>query len=422
MNAMTPLQKTKAKDSRFETAVILGAGYSARLAAIALDQCCEITAIVGQPYAREPDVGPKNLKGQRAHSHVFLPRLEQEMQRIDPTLLPEMADLGFRFVTGSNRLPDTAPDEAKRLFATRWQFDSVIETLFKSRVSPPFTDTAVTGIETAEGHIQSIALACGDTMEIEPKTLVIDAMGAQSPIMKDLGTDATGLIDEPGDVAYITQFFRTTTGTHDGLPDPLIDCPHQFGPVRVLLYPGADGWFSVSLAVSLEDRALFARLRKLHPFMELCNDSPEVAQWLASATPVGPLRVFINPRNRWNVPLFQTGEAPDNYVAVGDALTSMLPTLGANCSFSATHIRIARDLLCEGRSDFQTAFAQEVEKEQRQFFEKARATPPPEGELRPYADCPENRFSKRTKRRLKSILGLDRSKIEKQLVASSSLK
>ena len=250
MSAMTPLRKTKAKDSRFETAVILGAGYSARLAAIALDQCCEIAAIVGQPYAREPDVCPKNLQGQRAHSHIFLPRLEQEMQRIDPTLLPEMADLGFRFVPGSNRLPVTAPDEAKRLFATRWQFDSVIETLFKSRVSPPFVDTAVTGMETAKGRIQTIALASGDTMEIEPKTLVVDAMGAQSPIMKDLGTDATGLIDEPGDVAYITQFFRTTTGTHDGLPDPLIDCPHQFGPVRVLLYPGADGWFSVSRRVS----------------------------------------------------------------------------------------------------------------------------------------------------------------------------
>ncbi len=99
----------------------------------------------------------------------------------------------------------------------------------------------------------------------------------------------------------------------------------------------------------------------------------------------------------------------------------MLPTLGANCSFAATHVRIIRDLLAGNDPQLQGAFSKAVHAEQFEFFQKALVGKMASDRIIPYEASPQNRPVKRFKRRLRRLLGRDRARIIKQLSASSSL-
>ena len=78
--------------------------------------------------------------------------------------------------------------------------------------------------------IVALELRSGNQLQIAPNTLVIDAMGARSPVMAKLSAEAETVIDQPGQLTYVTQFFRLDRKDCDsaGLPDPLIDCPARF--------------------------------------------------------------------------------------------------------------------------------------------------------------------------------------------------
>lgn len=408
-------------DSDFDNLLILGNGYSAHLAAIALAPILPVTAMVG-PLKQTAKGGPADgLVGQHAHSHIFLPRLERELDRIDPGLLPMMAAHGYRFVPGSRRLRNNAPLGCRRMFATRWQFDDAIESLFRQRVHSQHVKASVSGTETQAGRISAVSLSSGEQIPIPRSTLVLDAMGTKSPIMNALSAGDDSVINQPGNVVYITQFFRRFDPQMQHLPDPLIDCPHDFGVAAIMLYPGADGWFSISLAIDAEHKPLIRELRDRDAFLAFCRQSPHVAAWVNNAELEGPNRIFINPRNTWNVDLFGNGAVPGNYLAVGDTLTTMLPTLGANCSFAATHVRIIRDLLISGATEYQAAFSQAVHEEQFAFFQRALVSKATAEGIIPFAQSPQQRPAKRFKRRLRRLLGLDRARIIKQLAASSSL-
>ena len=407
--------------SEFKDVLILGGGYSAHLAAIALDPVLPVRAIVAPKTQGGGQGMPDGLSGQHAHSHIFLPRLEREIQRIDPDLLPRMAAHGLRFVPGSYRLGDDAPEASRRLFATRWQFDAMIEALFQERIEAPRRDASIREAQLSGGAIQALTLAEGKQMDVPDTTLVLDAMGTKSPVMATLARGAEGIIDEAGDVAYITQFFHRSVAPARPLPDPLIDCPHDFGAVAVMLYPGAEGWFSISMAVDTRHKELVREMRQPETFLDFCRKNPNVAAWIDGASVEGPNRIYINPRNRWNVGLFEGGTAPANYLAVGDALTTMLPTLGANCSFAATHIRIVRDLLVEDIGDYPAAFAKAVTDAQFPFFQRALTRKPPADGVTPFEQSREQRPLKRVKRGIRRALGLDRRRIITHLAASSSL-
>ena len=404
----------------FDRLVILGNGYSAQLSALALSSLLSDTTVVG------PDTvlatGPEELTGQYAHSHIFLPRMERELHNIDPRILESLAALGHEFVPGSYRLSAGAPIECRRMFATRWQFNMAIDSMFRQRVTSTQVADMVRDMRVDQGRISGLVLASGQHFKVSPSTLVVDAMGTMSPLMKQLAKDCPDTINEPGGIAYITQFFRLMDPSQTlCLPDPLIDCPHDFGNANIMLYPAAEGWFSVSLAINVQHKTLMKQMRDPAQFLAFCKQSPNVAAWLNSAAAVGGNRIYINPRNQWNIPVFTHARPPQNYIAVGDALTTMLPTLGANCSFVATHVRILRDLVAMPTPDLHKAFAQSVHDEQFAFFQKAQIQGVHTGTFVPYAQSPQNRLSKRIKRRLRRIFGFDRARIQRHLLASSSL-
>ncbi len=277
----------------FDDVLILGNGYSAQLAAIALDPVLPIRAMVAPLKRTVESETLAGLVGQHAHSHIFLPRLQRELHRINADLLPAMAVHGYRFVPGSYRLRDNATIECRPMFATRWQFDDVVETLFQQRVQTRHVAASVCGIETEAGRISAVLLSSGGVIVASPSTLVLDANGTKSPIMTTLSAKDDSVIDQPGNVVYITQFFRRLDMSTRSLPDPLIDCPHDFGVAAVMLYPGAMGWFSISLAIDAQQKALIREMRDCEAFLSFCRQSPHVAEWINGAEAVGRNKIYI---------------------------------------------------------------------------------------------------------------------------------
>ncbi len=412
------------QQSRYTRAIILGGGYSARLTACALTPVMPINKMIGKLEQCADVTGPESMTGQRSHSHIFLPRLEQELTRIDPSFAALFAERGLWFQPGSKRLGDRVPQGCRRLFATRWQFDGAIDALFQRSVGSKGVtpiDAGVRGfhMDPQQCAIHAIDFVGDGRLDIAPDTLVIDAMGAKSPIMQNLAKGDKGAEDLSSQITYLTQFFRLTSAQASQLPDALTECSRGFGAVYMMLYPAAQGWFSVSLAVNSARKDLVRRFRDPAAFLDFCRQNQATATWVDAAEPGGALRMFVNPRNRWNVDIFARQTTPRNYIAVGDALVTMTPTRGANCSFSATHIRILRDLLTSGQTDLQRAFADAVRNEQRTFFESTLGEHLGD-ELITRASAPWGPL-KRVKAVIKQILGIDRTRIAETLERSSSI-
>ncbi|KMW57405.1 hypothetical protein AIOL_002368 [Candidatus Rhodobacter oscarellae] len=361
------------------------------------------------------------MNGHRAHSHIFLPRLEVELRKINPAILDRFAKHALQFTPGSKRLTGDVPQECRRLFATRWQTDSALLELFGETVGLAKTQTQIQGAALKAGSIRQLDLQDNAPLSVQEDTLVIDAMGGNSPLMSDLLVQTGAGVDQPSNVVYVTQFFRLDQPSSKGLPDPLIECGHDFGALYMTLYPAQGGWFSLTLAIHAEHRDLVRKFREPDAFLELANSHPKARVWLSRARAVGPNRMFIKPRNRWNVGVLTADGTPKNYVPVGDALTSMNPTLGANCSFSATHIRIARDLVRDRVADFPSAYAALVTKEQYAFFEGAIAANAPPKPFVAYKDARQSRWDKRLNRTLRKLRGRDKPGIQNLLKETSSL-
>jgi hypothetical protein len=268
----------------------------------------------------------------------------------------------------------------------RWQVEDVITRHFQRSLSDRLQDGRVDDARI-DTHLSGLKLQDGTVLEVEPDTLVVDAMGAASCLMKLIsGRPGAPPVEElPSHIGYVTQIFRlrSTRGSLL-LPDPTADCSFHLGRAFVTLYAGAGGWFSVTLAWDMRHRSTTDLLRDTASVTDFASRSPGVARWISSAEPVGAARRYMNPRNRWSVPVIASEQCPANYVAIGDALTTTAPTLGAGCSWLASHVRILSEALAAG-TGWRQQFAEKVTEEQRGFFELSVATgapavlePPPE--------------------------------------------
>jgi hypothetical protein len=220
-------------------------------------------------------------------------------------------------------------------------------------------------------HLTAVNLQDGDVLEIDPGTLIVDAMGAGSLLMKLISSrpGAPAVEEYPSNIGYMTQIFRLRSRFGSSLlPDPVADCANHLGHAFVTLYVGAGGWFTVTLAWDIRRRSTSDMLSDTPSVVNFASRSPGVARWIAAAEPVGPSRRYMNPVNRWSVPVIASEDCPANYVAIGDALTTTAPTLGAGCSWLASHVRILAEAVETGKW-WRQRFAQKVTEEQRGFFD-----------------------------------------------------
>lgn len=405
----------------FSRAVILGDSLTAKLAALVLAARMPIEAMVGPALDTPVLADPENLVGKAAHSHIFMPRFGDELHRAAPAVWDALVKEGLTYSPGSTRLQKGDVPGATRLFSTRWQLDEAIDRVFRAQIKTTTHARTVTGsisVSDSRGAaLEAVVLSDGSKLIIEPGTLVVDAMGADTPICQAFLAKQSDHIDHVGHVSYVTQFFQLTDADSSKLPDPLTECSQGFGESHVMLYPGIGRWFSISTAIGNDNKALLTRLRDQKAFLEYCQQSVAVAAWIGAATPMGTPKLFLKPRNRWRVAAFSNGAMPENYVAVGDALATTLPTLGAGCSFAAMHLRVLAETVSLGGGAFHVPFARAIRSEQFPFFLQSMAPDmPAHGFV-----APRQSRSKRMRVAIRRLLGVDRIRIRKDLVRTSSL-
>jgi hypothetical protein len=358
-------------------AIVLGTSLAGKIASLALAQRMDVLRVVG-PAPLHLGADPGALSGKHAHSHAFLPRFFSEIEAVLPQLSRAFAESGLRRVRASRAFRGPAPLRALRLKAMRWQVDDVVTRHFTERLSDRLWTVQVDGARIGT-HVSELSLQDGRVLAVDPDTLVVDGMGAGSPLMRQLSRQpgAPSIEDAPSHIGYVTQIFRLRSRIGGFLlPDPVADCSDHLGQAFVTLYAGAGGWFSITLAWDIRHRATSDLLRDTESVIAFARRSPGVARWIDAARPVGPARRYINPRNRWCLPILAAGACPANYVAIGDALTTTAPTLGAGCSWLASHVRILVDALGAG-ADWRRHFVEGVTEEQRGFFDLSVATGAP---------------------------------------------
>jgi hypothetical protein len=337
-----------------------------------------VTAVVGPaPSLLGPD--PVDLTGKPAHSHAFLPRFIRDVETVVPELSQAFERKGLRRVAASRAFRNPAPLEATRLQAMRWQVEDVVTKTFNQSLGDRLVSGTVASARI-DGHLAELTLQDGRILSLDPDTLVVDATGARSPLMKLIAglPGAPAVEDEPSHIGYVTQLFRLERpGASARLPDTVLDCAEHLGPAFVTLYEGADGWFSVTLAWDMRYRATTDRLHDTASVVALAGQSDGVARWIAAARTAGPARRYLNPRNRWSPPLLAWEGCPANYVSIGDALVTTAPTLGAGCSWLASHVRLLAGSL-EAGSGWRAHLLDAITAEQRGFFDHSVAVGAPQ--------------------------------------------
>ena len=414
----------------FKSVVILGDGFAAKIAVLALTEHCPVSVIMppGSSLATGAD-SPVNARGHSAHSHVFLPRLECELAKVSPYLLDCLHAEGLPFRKGSKYLFGMVPIGARRMFATRWQVDNVlnrefrrchaVNTLLGKVQSVVISPSATPDRQTA--RVATIALHGGQHFDVPEDTLVLDAMGTNSPVMSQLQTGNHGRIDEPTELAYLTLFSRLKTDCEQQLPDALTECMADFGGAFVTLYPGGHRWFSLTIGTNVRNVELIRAVRDKDMFVELCSKKPEIRAWINASESDGEVRIYHNPRNRWNLGMFEDGSIPSNYSAIGDALVTTCPSLGAGCSFVATHVRATIENIHKPVERFHAGFAKDIRSEQFAFFLGSREKPPPSA-CRPHElDTKAESKPRLLARRLRRVIGLERQRTIRRLSQSSTL-
>ncbi|MCY3873076.1 MAG: hypothetical protein OXF88_02140 [Rhodobacteraceae bacterium] len=410
----------------FKRVVILGDGFAAKVAVLALAEQYPVSVITRPGWASAIDVAsPANATGHSAHSHIFLPRLEYELAKITPRLLDRLHAEGLSFIKGSRYLFGKIPIGALRMFATRWQVDTVLNRELKNyRLADELfgkVHSVVIGSGRKKNRISTIGLHGGQFFDVPTDALVLDAMGTNSPIMTQLQARNPGRIDEHTELAYLTLFSRLKINCEQQLPDALTECTADFRGAFVTLYQGANRWFSLTVGTNIRNRELIRAVRNKDVFVDLCSRKPELRAWIDASEPIGEVRFYHNPRNRWNLGIFEDGTIPLNYSAIGDSLVTTCPSLGAGCSFAATHVRATIDNLHKPIGEFHVGYAKEIKNEQFAFFAESQKKPPPPICSPCELDMSVESYPRLLARRIRRAAGLERRRTIRRLSQSSSL-
>ena len=410
----------------FKRVVILGDGFAAKIAALALAEHFPVSVIMRHGCASANDAAsPADAAGHSAHSHIFLPRLECELAKVSPRLLDCLRAEGLSFLKGSRYLSGKVPIGARRMFATRWQVDTVLRREYrKCRLANELfgkVQSVVNRPEQQNTRVSTIWLHGGKYFNVPDDALVLDAMGTNSPVMAQLQARNPEQIDEPTELAYLTLFSRLKSNCEQQLPDALTECAADFGGAYVALYRGANRWFSLTIGTNVRNGELIRAVRNKDVFVELCSRKPELRAWVDTSESIGEVRIYHNPRNRWNLGIFEDGTIPLNYSAIGDSLVTTCPSLGAGCSFAATHVRATIENLHKPIEEFHAAYAKEIGDEQFAFFAKSKKKPPPLTCNPNELDIRVESYPRLLARRIRRATGLERRRTIRRLSQSSAL-
>jgi 2-polyprenyl-6-methoxyphenol hydroxylase-like FAD-dependent oxidoreductase len=338
-------------------ALVLGAGMAGCLAAAALAPhfhrvtVVERDRLTGEPGARRPGLP------QAAHAHLLL---GSGVRWID-ALLPGTGD-ALR-AAGAHRL--AMPADLHTLSPHGW-LPRIDEAQFVLACGRPLLDSVVRSRMQAGGRIEVLAGAevtglLGDARRVTgarlrdrdsgvgrdcPADLVVDATGAtgQAPAwLAELGLPAVPTVVVDAGVGYATRTLR------------LGDRGRGLGAIYLQADPAGAGRGGVLLPIE-DDRWMLSLsgVRGQNPPTDEAGFAafvaslrhPILAEILAQATPLGPVRGFHKLANRWRR-FERLRRGPEGFVALGDAARTFNPAYGHGMSVAAASAHAVRQAVRE---------------------------------------------------------------------------
>ncbi len=270
--------------------------------------------------------------------------------------MPER-DLGMEIWSSAKSVVDEILDEAVR--------DAPVRRLLGRRASGLVHDGhQVTGVQV-DG--QTIAA-----------NLVIDAMGAKSPMRAWLS------IDVPAEEYVVRQWYATMAfrrpPSYVDVPDFWLTFPTHPRTRGGLVSPVDPVTWHVSLSGGLNDEAP----RSVADFLAYARtlEHPAIAELLTQAAPVGVPHVFGKPVAVWrrfeHVPQLPTG-----LISLGDAIAGLNPLLGQGVSVASAQAHCLSTLLSKGvdLAELTTLFRAEAADVVRQAWDLTTLHEPEPGNI-----------------------------------------
>lgn len=296
------------------------------------------------------------------HSHAFLGRLYCLLRDHAPTLLRKLIEAGaeeLRFSEFVQRIgPDVAlepGDEDIVLIACRRiTFEYVLRRYVIDSGRVDFRDGEdVTGLAAVRDERTGLPRVTGvhvtrqdgvaETLEAD---LVVDASGRRSKLpdwLEAIGAKRPHEDSEPCGIFYSSRFYRLRPGV---ARPALENIGQDLGYLKVGLFPGDGGIFSLTLAASPGDDALRAVLRT-HGFEKVVAALPLTAAWVDPATsePITDVHGMANLRNTRRFMVDGGEPLALGVVALGDALIHTNPIVGRGCSLAFVSAFLLADAL-----------------------------------------------------------------------------
>ncbi len=289
---------------------------------------------------------------QTRHSHAFLARLYGLIRKHHPGLRERLLACGAEELTFQamvrRTMPDAAfepgDDELVMLACRRITFEYLLRRYVLDSGQVAFRDgDDVTGLvaqrDQRSGLPQVVGVELvrpGGSRETLPCDLVVDASGRRSKLadwLERIGAARPHEDSEPCGIYYSSRFYRLRPGAERPSLDNVVGV--DLGYLKVGLFPGDAGIFSLTLAASPDDDVMRSVLRT-RGFETAVAHVPVTQPWVdpAVSEPISDVHAMANLKNTRRF-LVRDGEPIVlGVVGVGDALIHTNPITGRGCSLA----------------------------------------------------------------------------------------
>lgn len=237
------------------------------------------------------------------------------------------------------------------LLSRRLVFEAALRRRAAADPSVTLLHDRVTGLLSAGTphgvpHVHGVRLAGGGDLAAD---VVLDATGRRSSVAAWLtaigGAPPRETVQSCG-FSYIAQEFALDAGGRfPSLRAPVV---HELDFATVLAFPGDNGRFHLSTAISSHD-PVRTRLLDRPVYLRFLASVARVRDWLDGATPVGGPMPMAGLENRRRSLVADGAPLVTGYAMVGDACVQTNPTFGRGVSLALAHARTVADRL--GRLD-----------------------------------------------------------------------
>ncbi|NAS23818.1 hypothetical protein GT755_19225 [Herbidospora sp. NEAU-GS84] len=347
--------------------VVLGGGLAGVLAAVALTRHAdEVVVLETDHYPASPR--PRRGLPQSHHNHVLVTGGIRALDRLLPGVVDDLLDAGAHrrnmpgdcLIFSGEGWFHRVRTEADLIACSRPLLDEVVRRHAGIEVVQGVTATGLTGDAgkvtgvhiSAEirrpgrghaGRLAELRTTTGTPLSDLPQIartgsvradLVVDATGRRSQApgwLAALGVSPVEEVSVPSGVSYATRLY-------EGPGDiPAVMVHPKYTPARGgTLFPIEGGRWIVTMTGDppLDEAGFLAYARELR--------DPVIADLIAKAKPVGPIRPCHDTANRRR--RFEDVTLPEGFLAVGDSVVTVNPVYSHGMSVAAmTAVRIAEE-------------------------------------------------------------------------------